>query len=141
MTPVVQFLLLANVAVFFVQMALPALIPVFAFVPVLALLRPTDREHLTMDDLSHGFKLVSEMIARKPQRMPTASVCFLGARANQLLENSGEPSFESVLRVMHDSGFGGDVYPALWMWDSAPTPVYARYPFPASIESMRHGGF
>ncbi len=111
-------------------------------VEVLALLRPTDRDHLTPGDLAQGFQLVSEMIRRKPNRMPAASVCFLGARANRLLDENGqEPSFETVLRTMHEAGFGGDVYPALWMWDSSPTPVYARYPFPSSIDSMRQGGF
>jgi len=111
-------------------------------VEVLALLRPTDRGDLSLEDLSAGFNLVCEMIARKPNRTPTASVCFLGARANRLVdEHNQEPSFETVLRTMYEAGFAGDVYPALWMWESAPTPVYARYPFPVSIESMRHGGF
>jgi len=111
-------------------------------VEVLALLRPIDRPHLILQDMTSGFEMVSEMIARKPHRSPTASVCFLGARANRLLDDGGEePSFETVLRTMHEAGFGGDVYPALWMWESAPTPVYARFPFPPSIESMRQGGF
>ena len=74
--------------------------------------------------------------------MPTASVCFLGAHANRLENETGhEPTFEAVLRTMHDAGFVGDVYPALWMWESAPTAVYARYPFPASLDTMREGGF
>ena len=82
------------------------------------------------------------MVRRKTQRLPTASVSFLGAHANKLVdEHDREPSFETVLRSMHDSGFTGDVYPAPWMWESAPTAVYARYPFPASLEAMREGGF
>ncbi len=108
---------------------------------VLALLRPSDRDHLTLEDLKQGFELVTQMLARKPERLPVASVCFLGARANRLLVGDHEPSFETVLRTMYEAGFAGDVYPALWMWEAAPIPVYARYPFPASIDSMREGGF
>lgn len=111
-------------------------------VEVLALLRPAHRTHLTLDDLSLGFNIVSEMVRRRTQRLPIASVSFLGARANKLVGPEGqEPTFETVLRTMYDSGFTGDVYPAPWMWESAPTPVYARYPFPASLTTMREGGF
>ena len=110
-------------------------------VEVLGLLRPSDHEHLTLDDLAHGFRIVSEMVRRKTQRLPIASVSFLGARANALQENGGEPSFESVLRTMYEAGFMGDVYPAPWMWETAPTALYARYPFPAALEQMREGGF
>jgi len=111
-------------------------------VEVLALLRPPSHEHLTMDDLRLGFKIVSEMIHAKPERMPSASVSFLGARSNALRDEHGcEPSFETVLRTMHESGYTGDVYPAPGMWELAPTAVYARYPFPPSVESMREGGF
>ncbi len=111
-------------------------------IEVLGLLRPTNRDHLTLNDLVHGFAVVSEMIRRKPHRMPVAAVSFLGAHANALVDEHGqEPSFETVLRTMHESGFHGDVYPAPWMWESAPTGVYARYPFPPSLENMRMGGF
>lgn len=109
---------------------------------VLALLRPEGQDHLSLDDISKGFRMVSEMIRRRPQRMPSASVCFLGAHANQLHDADGrEPSFETVLRLMHEGGYCGDIYPALWMWESAPTAVYARYPFPPSLDAMREGGF
>ena len=112
-------------------------------IEVLGLLRPTNRDHLTLKDLAQGFSVVSEMVSRKPdQRRPVASVSFLGANANALVDEHGqEPSFETVLRTMHESGFAGDVYPAPWMWESAPTGVYARYPFPPSLDSMRMGGF
>jgi hypothetical protein len=111
-------------------------------VEVLALLGPTTRDHLTIGDLEQGFEIVTEMIRRKTQRLPVAAVSFLGARANKLVDESGrEPSFETVLRTMHEAGFAGDVYPAPWMWEIAPTAVYARYPFPASLEHMRQGGF
>ncbi len=116
----------------------------FDTVEVLALLRPTDRETMTLDDLAEGFGVVREMIQRKHDRVPTASVSFLGARSNRLIENEGstdEPSFERVLQVMHEAGFAGDVYPAVWMWDSAPTALFARYPFPRSVDAMRSGGF
>ncbi len=111
-------------------------------VEMLALLRPASHEHLTLDDLEHGFRIVAEMIDRKPQRKPVASVSFLGARANRLLGEDGvEPSFETVLETMFNAGFSGDVYPAPWMWQCTSTPVYARYPFSHALEQMREGGF
>lgn len=114
-------------------------------VEVLAILRPAGKDALTLRDLAEGFRYVGEMIALKPQRRPTAAVSFLGAHANRLVDDEssagGEPSFEAVLRVMHEAGFIGDVYPAPWMWESAPTAVFARFPFPASVDQMRQGGF
>lgn len=110
-------------------------------VEVLALLRPTSHDRLDTDDLATGFKIVTEMIRARRQRLPSATVSFLGARTNALRDENGvEPSFETVLRIMHESGYVGDVYPAPGMWELAPTAVYARYPFPPSVESMRHGG-
>ncbi|MEM9881753.1 MAG: hypothetical protein AAF800_02405 [Planctomycetota bacterium] len=110
-------------------------------VEVLALLRPASHASLTLDDLGHGFGVVSQMLRRKTDRRPTASVSFLGARANRLLAGDAEPSFETVLRTMDEAGFDGDVYPAPWMWDAQPTAVYCRYPFPDSVARMRSGGF
>ena len=112
-------------------------------VEVLALLRPASHEHLTLDDLSEGFGVVTEMIRRRTSRLPTASVSFLGARSNRLVdaESGHEPSFEAVLRAMYEAGYTGDVYPAPWMWESYPTALYARYPFPQSLEAIQRGGF
>jgi len=113
-------------------------------IEVLALLRPSEHAHLTLDDLSLGFKMVTAMIHRRPERRPSASVSFLGARAEQLVaddDSEDEPTFEAVLRTMYDAGYRGDVYPATWMWESAPTSVFAHYPFPDSLERMRDGGF
>ncbi len=111
-------------------------------VEVLALLRPAHRSHLTLEDLTMGFRIVSEMVRRRTQRLPIASVSFLGARANRLIGEGGqEPTFETSLRTMYEAGFTGDVYPAPWMWESVATPVYGRYPFPASLGTMREGGF
>ena len=111
-------------------------------VEVLALLRPPDHDRLTLEDLSLGFKIVSDMIRTRTDRLPSASVSFLGARSNALVNNDGqEPSFETVLRIMFQAGYPGDVYPAPGMWASAPTAVFARYPFPPSLEAMRNGGF
>ena len=110
---------------------------------VLALLRPVSHDGMTLQDLATGFRIVSEMLRQRPQRQPSASVSFLGARSNALTDSQGrEPSFETVLRVMYEAGYtSGDVYPTPGMWASAPTAVYARYPFPPSLETMRHGGF
>lgn len=111
-------------------------------VEVLALLRPSEHDSLTLEDLSAGFRIITAMTHRKPQRLPIASVCFLGAKANKLINHSNEePSFEAVLRTLYESGYRGDTYPAMWMWHAAPTGVYARYPFPDSINKMREGGF
>ncbi len=110
-------------------------------VEVLALLRPANRQQMTLSDLAQGFKIVSDMIRARTDRLPSASVSFLGARSNALVDQGGqEPSFETVLRIMYESGYTGDVYPAPAMWSAAPTAVYARYPFPPSLEAMRHGG-
>ena len=110
---------------------------------VLALLRPAGSETMSLADLSHGFEIVAEMVRTRTDRRPTASVSFLGARANRLVGDDGqsEPSLETVLRTMHEAGFGGDVYPSPRMWDSQPTAVYARYPFPDAIDGLRQGGF
>jgi hypothetical protein len=111
-------------------------------VEVLAVLRPADKEFLSLEALASAMEIVTEMIGRKPDRQPSASVSFLGARSNALRDPEGnEPSLETVLRTMHDAGYQGDVYPAPSMWEAAPTSVYARYPFPSSLETMRHGGF
>lgn len=108
---------------------------------VLAVLRPSEQKTLTLDDLSQSMKIVTEMINRRTSRLPSAAVSFLGARSNALRDrDGGEPTLETVLRVMHDAGYTGDVYPAPSMWEAAPTAVYARYPFPASVERMRAGG-
>ncbi|MEM1446802.1 MAG: hypothetical protein AAGF84_12155 [Planctomycetota bacterium] len=116
----------------------------FDAVEALALLRPADTPAITLDHLAEGFRLVNQMLSRRSERLPVASVSFLGARANRLAASverpDVEPAFETVLSTMHDTGFAGDVYPAVWMWDSAPTALFARYPFPQSIEQMRGGG-
>lgn len=110
-------------------------------VEVLGVLRPAGQDHLTMDDLSQAFKIVGQMIERRPDRLPMASVSFLGARSNALCDSKGrEPSFEAVLQTMFEAGFSGDVYPSPSMWESN-APVYARYPFPPALEAMRQGGF
>jgi len=110
-------------------------------VEVLAILRPANRS-LTVDDLRSAFKIVSEMIARKPGRIPSASVSFLGARANKLVGADGkEPSFETVLRAMHEGGYSGDVYPSPQMWHLAKIGLFPRYPFPGTLDQLRRGGF
>jgi hypothetical protein len=110
-------------------------------VEVLAILRPAQR-NLTVDDLGNAFRIVSEMIERKPGRTPSASVSFLGARANALAGPDGkEPSFETVLRAMYQAGYGGDVYPSPQMWHLAKIGLFPRYPFPDTLEQLRRGGF
>ncbi len=109
---------------------------------ILGLLRPRGRDHFTLDDLARGFATISKMLQDRRERLPVASVSFLGARANRLVGPDGaEPSFEAVLRVMFDNGFRGDVYPAPAMWRYAHVGVFPSYPFPESVEEMRRGGY
>lgn len=109
-------------------------------VEVLALLRPHGRDHFTLDDFRRGFRKVARMLAGRADRQPAASVSFLGAKSNRLLDSNGEePTFETVLRSMFDAGYRGDVFPSLGMWDLAPTGVFASYPFPESLDDMRRG--
>ena len=111
-------------------------------VEVLALLRPKGRSHFTLEDLKQGFRKVGSMIERRSDRLPCASVSFLNAKANALLDADGrEPAFESVLRTMFEAGYRGDIYPSLGMWELAPTAVWATYPFSDSLKVMRSGGF
>ena len=108
---------------------------------ILAILRPSHSPNLTTEDLSTAFRIVAEMIRRRTTRLPTASVSFLGARANALVDEGGrEPSFERVLKIMHDAGFYGDVYPSPGMWAIADVGVYPRFPFPRALDQMRDGG-
>jgi hypothetical protein len=111
-------------------------------VEVLAVSRPSTRDHLTMEDLTQAFRIIAEMIERKSSRYPSASVSFLDAAANMLRDKNGnQPSFETVLRTMYDAGYHGDVYPSLTMWNAGTIGLYPRYPFPSALEQMRGGGF
>jgi len=110
-------------------------------VEVLAVLRPADRQSLTLMDLAAAFRIVTEMLRTRTDRLPSASVSFLGGRSNRLIgKGQAEPSFEAVLQVMYEAGYAGDVYPAPAMWEAAPTGVFARFPFPSSLDRMRNGG-
>lgn len=113
-------------------------------VTVLGLLRPPGRDHFTLDDIKRGFRKVAQMVETRYDRLAVASVSFLSAKSNRLTGSGGdgrEPSFETVLRTMFESGYRGDVYPSLRMWELAPTGVFANYPFPESLKTMRAGGF
>lgn len=110
---------------------------------ILALLRPKGREYFTLEDLSRGFKTVMKMLQGRRERLPVASVSFMNARANRLIESERtprEPSFESVLRTMYESGYRGDVYAAPRMWGVGHVGVFPSYPFPEGLDRMRSGG-
>ncbi|MAI67003.1 MAG: hypothetical protein CMJ26_03895 [Phycisphaerae bacterium] len=110
-------------------------------VKVFALLRPLHREEFTMGDFKTGFEKVAQMLEGRRDRMPMASVSFLGGKSNRLVDADGnEPSFETVMRTMYEAGYRGDVYPSVRMWELAPTGVFATYPFPDSLKVMRAGG-
>lgn len=107
---------------------------------ILALLRPKGKDHFTVDDLRKGFNTITKMLKGRSDRRPVASVSFLGARSNRLVDANGEePSFESVLRTMYQSGYRGDVYPSLNMWSRGDVGVFATYPFPDGVARMREG--
>lgn len=107
---------------------------------ILALLRPKSRDHFTLDDLRRGFSTVSKMLKDRADRQPVASVSFLGARSNRLVDAGGqEPSFETVLRTMYQSGYRGDVYPAPSLWGRGEVGVFPTYPFPEGVSRMREG--
>lgn len=107
---------------------------------VLAILRPRGQDHFTLRDLQRGFTTVARMLQGRAERLPVASVSFLGARSNRLVGADGrEPSFESVLGAMYHAGYRGDVYPAPGMWRFGHVGVFPSYPFPESLERMRGG--
>ena len=111
-------------------------------VEVLAVLRPPESPRLTLSHLAGAFRMVTEMTRHRTTRLPTASVSFLSARANALVDENGhEPTFEAVLRVMYDAGYHGDVYPPPGMWLLPHVALYPRYPFPESLAQQREGGF
>lgn len=107
---------------------------------ILAILRPTGRDHFTVEDLSRGFQTVAKMLKERRERQPVASVSFMHARANRLAGPDGaEPSFETVMRTMYSAGFRGDVYPSPGSWRFGTVGVFPSYPFPAGLERMRAG--
>lgn len=108
---------------------------------VLALLRPSGRDHFTLEDVGRGFTTVTKMLKDRHDRRPVATVSFLGAKSNRLVDADGqEPTLESVARTMFDAGFRGDLYPPLAAWEMAPTACFASYPYPDSLDEMRRGG-
>jgi hypothetical protein len=111
-------------------------------VEAFALLRPTGRDHFTLEDLVRGFRQVTRMVEGRRDRWPVASVSFLGATSNRLVDpaTGEEPSFEAVLRAMHEAGYRGDVYPSPQMWRLGPVGVFAGYPAPPGLDRMRSGG-
>lgn len=108
---------------------------------VLAILRPRGRDHFTLHDLGRGFRTITKMLRDRGDRLPVASVSFLNAKANRLLDSASgrEPSFEGVLETMFDAGFRGDVYTSQAMWRVGHVGVFPSYPFPESVARMRGG--
>ena len=109
-------------------------------VEVLAVLRPAQR-NLTTDDLANAFRIVSEMIDRKPGRLPSASVSFL-AHGRTCWSGRTEKSRASKPScAMHQGGYSGDVYPSPQMWHLEKIGLFPRYPFPETLDQLRRGGF
>ncbi|TVQ30261.1 MAG: hypothetical protein EA376_13385 [Phycisphaeraceae bacterium] len=110
---------------------------------ILAILRPKGRDHFTIEDLKRGFQTVTKMLRNREERQPVASVSFLGARSNRLIDpaTGQEPSFETVLRTMYEAGYRGDIYPSPPMWRYGHVGVFPSFPFPEGLDTMRAGGF
>tara|TARA_E500000318_G_scaffold1676_7_gene2308 strand:- start:67698 stop:68414 length:717 start_codon:yes stop_codon:yes gene_type:complete len=109
---------------------------------ILAMLRPHGREFFTVGDMARGFRTITKMLQGRADRRPVCSVSFLGATSNKLVvddSNQHEPSFETVLRTMHDAGYRGDVYPSPQMWNFADTGVFPSFPYPKGVDRMRAG--
>ncbi|MEM8756724.1 MAG: hypothetical protein AAGF47_02965 [Planctomycetota bacterium] len=107
---------------------------------ILALLRPKGKDHFTVDDLGRGFSTINRMLKGRADRLPVATVSFLGASSNRLVDSSGnEPSFETVLRTMFQAGYRGDVYPAPQLWSRGDVGVFPTYPYPEGLTRMREG--
>ena len=109
---------------------------------ILAMLRPHGRDYFTVGDIARGFRTITKMLQGRADRRPVCTVSFLGAASNKLVvddANQEEPSFETVLRTMHDAGYRGDVYPSPKMWNYAHIGVFPSYPYPKGIDRMRAG--
>lgn len=107
---------------------------------ILALLRPKGKGYFSIDDIRRGFRTIVKMLQGRPERLPVASVSFLGAHSNRLFESEGrEPSFETVVGAMYESGFRGDVYPSPRLWSLGHVGVFPTYPFPEGLDRMRAG--
>ncbi len=92
---------------------------------VLALLRPAGRAYFELADIYRGFRTISSMVDGRRDRLPIASVSFLGAKANRVLDEHGvEPSLDAMVKAMHTAGFEGDLYPPPTMRAGAVRPVY-----------------
>ena len=95
---------------------------------ILAFLRPSGRDAFRLDDIARGFRTARAMLEGRRDRQPVASVSFLGARSNRVLDEQGqEPPLEAILHAMHSAGFEGDVYPPEI---AAGMSVRAMYPSP-----------
>ena len=77
---------------------------------IMAILRPKGRDHFTLEDLARGFRTVTKMLAGRRERWPVASVSFLGAKSNLVVESKvTEPTLQTDQRLMFEAGYRGDV--------------------------------
>lgn len=138
MTPVVRLLLIANVAAFFVQSALPGLAEAFVFVPALALLRPWtvvtymflhgDLMHLLFNMLALFFfgPRVEERILSRP----FAILYFLSGVTGALLSVIFSPGSPII-------GASGGVFGVMlafaWFWPDERIFIWGVLPVPARM--------
>jgi membrane associated rhomboid family serine protease len=137
-TPVVRALLIANVAAFFVQSALPGLANAFVFVPSLALVRPWtivtymflhgDLMHLLFNMLAlffFGPRVEDRILSRQ-----FAILYFLSGITGALLSLVFSPGSPII-------GASGGVFGVMlafaWFWPDEPIMIWGVLPVPARI--------
>ncbi|HSL70344.1 MAG TPA: rhomboid family intramembrane serine protease [Longimicrobiales bacterium] len=138
MTPVVQFLLLANVAVFFIQTAAPALMFNFAFVPVHGLLRPwTVVSYMFLHGgLMHLFFNMLGLFffgVRVEDRMGSkrfAIMYFLSGVSGALLSAIFSPGSPIIGA---SAGVFGVMLAFAYFWPNAVIHIWGIFPVPASV--------
>ena len=137
MTPVVRALLIANIAVFFLQVTQPALVPAFEFYPGLALVRPWT--FVTYMFLHGGLMhLLFNMIAlyffgpRVEARIgsrPFTTMYFIAGITGAALSMffSGAPIIGA------SGGIFGVMLAFAYFWPDAPIMIWGILPVPAAV--------
>ncbi len=138
MTPVVRALLIANVAAFFVQSALPELANAFVFVPALALVRPWavvtymflhgDVMHLLFNMIALFF--FGPRVEDRIRSRPFAILYFLSGITGALLSVIFSPASPII-------GASGGVFGVMlafaWFWPDERIFIWGVLPVPARM--------
>lgn len=138
MTPVVRALLIANVAAFFVQSALPELAEAFVFVPTLALLRPWtavtymflhgDPMHLLFNMM--GLFFFGPRVEDRIRSRQFAILYFLSGLTGALLSVIFSP--DSAI-IGASGGVFGVMLAFAWFWPHDRILIWGVVPVPARV--------